>query len=68
MPNVRDVIRRLEREGWSVVRIRGDHRQFKHPDKPGRRVTIAGHPNSDLPAGTWNSVRRQAGWDEESKD
>ena len=61
MPKVRDVIRRLEAEGWLLVRVRGDHRQFKHPERPGR-VTIAGRLNDDLPEGTWNSVQKQAGW------
>jgi predicted RNA binding protein YcfA (HicA-like mRNA interferase family) len=31
----------IEADGWRVVAIRGSHRQFKHPQKPGR-VTIAG--------------------------
>ena len=30
---VRDVIRLLEADGWYQVRMRGIHRQFKHPAK-----------------------------------
>jgi predicted RNase H-like HicB family nuclease/predicted RNA binding protein YcfA (HicA-like mRNA interferase family) len=30
-PKVRDVIRRLERDGWLLDRQSGSHRQFKHP-------------------------------------
>jgi predicted RNA binding protein YcfA (HicA-like mRNA interferase family) len=44
---VRDVIRLIEEDGWYLVRIKGSHRQYKHPTKPGL-VTIAGHPNDDL--------------------
>ncbi len=33
---VRDMIRRLNKDGWSLVNTVGSHRQFKHPDKPGR--------------------------------
>ena len=60
MPKVREVIRELEREGWLLIRTRGDDRQYKHPDKPGL-VTIGGHPNDDLAPGTYNSILKQAG-------
>jgi predicted RNA binding protein YcfA (HicA-like mRNA interferase family) len=60
MPKVRDVIRDVEQDGWYQVTMRGSHRQFKHPSKPGR-VTIAGHPNDDLAPGTYNSILKQAG-------
>jgi predicted RNase H-like HicB family nuclease len=43
-----------------LVRTRGDHRQFKHPTKPGR-VKVAGKPGDDLPPGTLNSILKQAG-------
>jgi predicted RNA binding protein YcfA (HicA-like mRNA interferase family) len=58
---VRDVLRRLHTEGWSVARQIGSHRQFKHPDRPGV-VTVAGHPSEELKRGTLNSIARQAGW------
>ena len=66
MPKVRDVIKRLEDEGWVLVATRGDHRQYKHQDRPGR-VTVAGRPNDDIPPGTWNSIQKQAGWREDPK-
>jgi predicted RNA binding protein YcfA (HicA-like mRNA interferase family) len=63
---VREVIRKLEDDGWYLVATRGSHRQYKHPAKLGR-VTIAGHPNDDLAPGTLNSIRKQAGWKEGPK-
>ena len=60
MPKVRDAIRLVEQDGWLLVRTRGSHRQYRHPDKPGT-VTIAGKANDDLPRGTWASVVKQAG-------
>ena len=57
---VRDIIKLLQRDGWILVRIKGSHRQFHHPVKPGT-VTISGHPSVDMPAGTLNSVLKQAG-------
>jgi predicted RNA binding protein YcfA (HicA-like mRNA interferase family) len=60
-PKVREVVKRLEREGWRLVDYEGSHRQFRHPVKPGK-VTVPGHPADDVPPGTWNSIQRQAGW------
>ena len=60
MPKVREAIKLIEADGWSEVRTKGSHRQFKHPTKPGR-VTIAGQASDDLAPGTYNSILKQAG-------
>ena len=57
---VRELIRIVERDGWSLVRTRGSHRHFKHHTKAGV-VTIAGQPGLDVPPGTRNSILKQAG-------
>lgn len=57
---VSQVIAMLEQDGWFLARTRGSHRQFKHPVKPGT-VTVAGKPSQDMPPGTLNSIRKQAG-------
>ncbi len=57
---VRDAIKIVESDGWRLARVKGDHRQYTHPTKPGK-VTIPGHPRDDLAPGTWQSIRRQAG-------
>jgi len=56
---VREVIKMIESDGWELVATKGSHRQYKHPTRLGR-VTIAGHPNHDLAAGTLNSILKQA--------
>ena len=56
----RDVIRRLIQDGWRLVRSKGSHRQFKHPDRSGL-VTVP-HPKKQLPKETLKSIFRQAGW------
>jgi predicted RNA binding protein YcfA (HicA-like mRNA interferase family) len=61
---VRDVIARLERDGWYLHRTKGSHRQFKHPKKPGI-VTVAGKPSVDIPIGTLKNIWRQAQLDED---
>jgi predicted RNA binding protein YcfA (HicA-like mRNA interferase family) len=50
----------LRNDDWQLVATRGSHRQFKHPEKPGR-VTVAGKRSDDLAPGTLNSIFKQAG-------
>jgi predicted RNA binding protein YcfA (HicA-like mRNA interferase family) len=57
---VREVIALVEADGWVLVNMRGDHRQYKHLSKPGR-VTISGHRNDDVHPKTLNSILTQAG-------
>ena len=57
---IRDVIKLIEHNGWKLNRIRGSHRQYRHPEKPGT-VTVPGHPGDDVPPGTLNSIKKQAG-------
>ena len=57
---VRDIIKKLKQDGWVLVVVKGSHRQFKHPEKPGR-VTIAGKLSHDLARGTCDSILKQAG-------
>ncbi|MEH2042780.1 type II toxin-antitoxin system HicA family toxin [Nostoc sp.] len=61
---VREVIKRLEADGWYLARTKGSHRQFKHPDKPGT-VTVAGKPNVDVPIGTLKNIWRHAQLEED---
>jgi len=49
----------IEADGWQLIRTRGSHQQFKHPEKLGL-VTIP-HPKKDLPTGTVKSILKQAG-------
>lgn len=57
---VRDIIKLIESDGWYLVRTKGSHQQYKHPEKPGL-VTVAAHSgNADLAPGTLNSILKQA--------
>lgn len=58
-PTVREVIERLRGDGWELVRMKGDHRQFR---KDGNLVTVSGKLGDHLKPGTWSSIRRSAGW------
>ncbi|MCU1721180.1 MULTISPECIES: type II toxin-antitoxin system HicA family toxin [unclassified Pseudomonas] len=56
--NSRELIAKIESDGWFLVRTRGSHHHFKHPEKPGL-VTIP-HPKKDLLAKTVASILKQA--------
>ena len=58
--NSREIIRRLKADGWVLVRTRGSHHQFRHPEKTG--IVTVPHPKKDFPAGTLKAIKRQAGW------
>jgi predicted RNA binding protein YcfA (HicA-like mRNA interferase family) len=60
---VRDLLKRLRRDGWVIVRTRGGHRQLGHPIKPGT-TTVSGHPSDDVHPKTLKSILRQAGLEE----
>jgi len=55
-----EVKKRLEKDGWELVRVTGSHHHFKHPEKSGL-VTLP-HPKSEIPKGTLRSIWKQAGW------
>ncbi len=61
---VRDVIKVLEADGWYLVRTKGSHRQFRHPQKPGL-VTVPGKLSKDLAIGTLQSIWKQAQLEDE---
>jgi predicted RNA binding protein YcfA (HicA-like mRNA interferase family) len=57
---VGEIIKIIEADGWCLDRVKGSHRQFHHPMKPGT-VTVSGKRSTDLPIGTERSILRQAG-------
>jgi len=59
----REVIKLLDANGWRFDRMgRGDHMIYRHPTRPGAVVVAGGGKlNRDVPKGTENAIRRQAG-------
>jgi predicted RNA binding protein YcfA (HicA-like mRNA interferase family) len=60
---VRDLLKRLSKDGWAIERTRGSHRQLHHPTKSGT-VTVSGHASDEVHPKTLKSVLRQAGLEE----
>lgn len=56
----RDIIRRLNADGFVLVSVRGSHHTFRHPVDG--RVVVVTHPRKDIPAGTVRSIYAQANW------
>lgn len=57
---VRELVQRIEKDGWYWVRSKGSHHQYKHLTKPGL-VTVPGKPGDDVAVGTVNNILKQAG-------
>ena len=58
--NSRKLMRMLQRDGWILDRVKGDHHTFKHPDK--EELISLPHPKKDLATGIVRSIYRIAGW------
>ncbi|MBI2587078.1 MAG: type II toxin-antitoxin system HicA family toxin [Rhodospirillales bacterium] len=57
--NSREILKKLQADGWFVERQRGSHVHLRHPTKPGT-VTVV-HPRRDTPTGTIKAIERQSG-------
>lgn len=55
-----EVVRALERAGFSVHRVKGSHHHLRSPDRPSARPVVPMH-RGDLPPGTLRAIIRQAG-------
>jgi predicted RNA binding protein YcfA (HicA-like mRNA interferase family) len=59
MMKVRDILKRLEQDGWYQARMRGSHRVLKHPSKNGI-VVVPGSLSDEVAPGTLRSIWKQA--------
>lgn len=59
---VRDIITRLNDDGWRLKGQVGSHRQFVHATKPGK-VTVNGKPGDEIKGDLLRFIFRQAQWD-----
>lgn len=55
----KDMERILKKDGWRCKNQEGSHRQYVHPDKPGK-ITIPFH-SKDLSKDTENEIYKHAG-------
>jgi predicted RNA binding protein YcfA (HicA-like mRNA interferase family) len=58
-----DVIRALERGGFSIVRIRSSHHFLRHPD--GRTTVVPVHAGETIGPGLMSKILRDCGLERE---
>ena len=63
LTNSRDIKRRLESEGWRLIRTTGSHHIFRHP-ATGAIISLP-HPKKDLGTGLVQKIYKDAGWQKE---
>jgi predicted RNA binding protein YcfA (HicA-like mRNA interferase family) len=56
---VKELIKKLNNDGWLKKEQKGSHLQLIHPTKKGK-VTVPVH-GGDIPKGTLNAILKQAG-------
>ena len=54
LTNSRDIVRRLEREGWKLVRATGSHHVFK--SLVSGNIVVVPHPKKDLGKGLVRAI------------
>lgn len=57
--NSKELIKRLETEGWVLRSVKGSHHIYTHPSQPGH-ISVP-HPKRDLGAGLIHKLLKQAG-------
>ena len=60
LTNSREIKRRLEKDGWSLVRVTGSHHVFRNP-KTGAIISLP-HLKKDLGPGLVWTIYKAAGW------
>lgn len=57
--NSKEIIKQLEKDGWSLRGTKGSHHVYTHPEKSGH-ISVP-HPKKDLGIGLTNKLLKQAG-------
>ncbi len=55
----KELMKILEADGWRLIRVRGSHHMYRHPNKPG--MLIVPFHNNDMRPGTVNQILKDAG-------
>jgi len=59
---IKEIIKKLESEGWVLVRQKGSHKQYKNNIKPDL-ITVPDHGGNKEPSiGVLNDIKKKAGW------
>lgn len=61
----REIIRVLGHFGFVYISQKGSHTKFRKHTIAGVKTVIVPHPKKDIPFGTFQSIKRQAGLSEQ---
>jgi len=64
LPSSDDVIRALRKSGFVLVSQKGSHAKYRRTGKDARTVIVP-VPRKEIPVGTFRSILRQSGLEEE---
>ena len=56
-----ELLRRIKKVGWYLVRHGSEHDLYGHDDHPGVLIAIPRHGSKEVPTGTANNILKQAG-------
>ncbi len=59
---IRDVLKRLRRDGWELKSVVGSHHHYVHPERSGKVTLAFSNEGEEIPTGTLRSIYKQAGW------
>jgi predicted RNA binding protein YcfA (HicA-like mRNA interferase family) len=57
----RDIIKKLEADGWYWVSTKGSHQKYKHPTRKGIVIVPAHNLGADVKIGLEKDILKQAG-------
>lgn len=58
----KEIIKRLQKDGWILVRQKGNHKVFKHPQHA-ELITLPDHgANKEPSTGVFHDIKKKAGW------
>jgi len=58
---VRDILKQLKADGWTLTSTEGSHHQYTHPTKAGKVTVAYDQIGDEIGGGTLNSIFKQAG-------
>ena len=56
-----EFVRFLTKNGWVLKRNGKGHDIYYHPDHPGKQLTVPRHGSKEIPKGTVEAIKREAG-------
>ena len=60
MVNFKTIEKKIRKDGWYLVRVRGSHYRYEHPTNP-TPITVPNHGSADLSIGVILNLEKKTG-------